>query len=185
MVKLPAADQKLAEAITNIPGYDAEQGQVVIVLNKGECGCGCGQPVEAKSRFRQGHDMKLVSILKQAYLTATSIYVADYEGTGHGGEAPVIAGWYGGAFPAKLAKSIESAKARQNGGRNTSAKKAADKIAASETPAPAPADAPRMAKGKVGRWVYEGTIEGDEFYYTNAKDDVVRVPLERVKIISE
>lgn len=180
-----ATDQKVANAVTNIPGYDPATGEIEIDLQAGGCFCGCALPVDSKSRFRQGHDMKLVSILNKA--ARYEIEVALHTGGTiiHLG-AIEAAKWFGGSFPAKVAKHLQTPHQRK-----VNAEMAADRIVGGKKKGhlsvveSAPADQPRMVKGKVGRWTYDGTVEGDQFYYTNKADKVIYVPLSKVTLIED
>lgn len=147
---------------------DVEDGVLFIEFNDKTCFCGCQQPTNGKSNFRQGHDMKLVSLLLLAVRQGLEVQLTDGGGLASTMSPERAALRFGGAFPEKLANRAAKAKKEP--------KAKAEK--AVEAPAPAPKadeDTPRSARCKVGRWVYDGTIEDGEFYYTNKRDEVVYV----------
>ncbi len=150
-----------------------EDGEQVLYIEfaDGTCWCGCHQPTNENSNFRQGHDMKLVSKLLLAARNDLSVALTS-GGLMSTMSAEVAATKFGGAFPTKLANRAAKAKTPK-AKREKGAGKA---IAASQNPAAkADPNAPRAARCKVGRWTYDGTIEEGEFYYTNKQDKVVYV----------
>lgn len=129
----------------------------------GVCLCGCHRPINEGSRFRQGHDMKLVSKLLLAARNDLTVRVTAGNTT-TSGSAEAMALHFGGSFPEKLANRAAKAKTSGKG----------KKAAKQEAPAPAVDPAlPRTGRAKVGRWVYDGTFEDGEFYYTNKKGEVI------------
>lgn len=151
----------MSKNITAAQLADVEDGTLFITFTEGQCWCGCAQATNGKSNFRQGHDMKLVSLLLLAVRRELSVQVNE---TTMSPERAAIR--FGGAFPEKLANRAAKAKKEP--------KAKAEKTV--EAPAPkVDENTPRSARCKVGRWIYDGTIEDGEFYYTNKRDEVIYV----------
>lgn len=153
-----------------------EDGTQVLYIEYGAntCRCGCQQGVNGDSRFRQGHDMKLVSKLLLAARNGLTVQVSD-GAMATSGDAATMARHFGGAFPAKLANRAAAKPAKA--AKKSKAEREADEAAAQEVE-------PKAARAKVGRWEYDGYIDSDNsFYYTNKQDKVVTVPAGKYKLV--
>lgn len=149
-----------------------------IEYSDGVCNCGCHRPTNGDSRFRQGHDMKLVSKLLLAARNDLTVQVTA-GGVATSGSAEAMARHFGGAFPQKLAN--RAAKRTKVGPKERKAIKQAEKEARE---AAAQEQEPVAIRAKVGRWEYDGYRDSDgSFYYTNKQDKVVTVPEGKFKVI--
>lgn len=154
-----------------------EDGSQVLYIEYGAdtCRCGCRQGVNGDSRFRQGHDMKLVSKLLLAARNGLTVQVTDGS-MATSGDAATMARHFGGAFPQKLANRAAAKPARKAKATKKAEREAAE-AAAQEIE-------PKAARAKVGRWEYDGYIDSDgSFYYTNKQDKVVTVPAGKFKLV--
>ncbi len=114
----------------------------VLTTNPGTCGCGCGQPVAAKRKFRQGHDAKLKSALIRAALDGSTV-----EADGRTTDALTFADAHG--FGHQVRAGVERRAARKP-------RRKSETVAAEVT-------------AKVGRWTYTGVLrdEGATFEYAD------------------
>lgn len=157
-------------------GIDEGSGNQILYIDydAGTCHCGCKQTTLGDSRFRQGHDMKLVSKLLLAARNDMTVQVTA-GGMATSGSAEVMARHFGGAFPTKLANRAAKDKAAKKPKTAKAAMHEENVEFLKAEQAKKAAEMPRSARCKVGRWVYDGTIEDGEFYYTNRKGEVIYV----------
>lgn len=138
-----------------------EQG-VVLVVEEGQCPCGCGQsPKSPKRTFVQGHDARLRGILTRAHLTGTSVTVIT-GGKAKTGTALAAAKPHAFATQVKEAAEREKERAAARDQRAAERKQKAEEAKAAKAEK-AKAVKPSDLKGqrfpvKAGRWTYEGTV---------------------------
>lgn len=158
----------MSNTVTAAQTADIEDETLFITFSDTTCFCGCQQPTNGKSNFRQGHDMKLVSLLLLAVRKGLSVQITDGGGLASTMSPERAALRFGGAFPEKLANRAAKAKKEPKAKAPKAEAAPAPEVKADE-------NTPRSARCKVGRWIYDGTIEDGEFYYTNKRDEVVYV----------
>lgn len=56
-------------------GKRIEGDVLTIVAGDGLCGCGCGEATKGKSKYRQGHDARLRSLLYEAHRDGKSVVI--------------------------------------------------------------------------------------------------------------
>ncbi len=147
-----------------------------------KCSCGCGEIVAGKSKFRQGHDARMVSQLVAAVVGAG---ITAANGT-FKGATPVVPPAFN-AVDAKMVVGNEDIQARINTATDAVAGLFGDKLAAKfngaamsgwakyDKPERAPRAAKAAVEAKVGRWTKSGKVVKGEFVYTDAKGVEVRV----------
>ncbi len=109
-----------------------------------------GCTATTKRTFAPGHDARLKGFLIRNGAEGNLVRVGDDVNT----SAQAVANQFG--FSGMVADGIAKAQAR------AIAKKAPK------------AKAPKKVTAKVGRWFYEGIVEGDEFVYTDKRENVLR-----------
>jgi hypothetical protein len=149
------------------------------------CGCGCGQAVNPRSTFRQGHDARMVSQLACAVVGHSGWSKAD----------PVVPTVFGAAAAERItgsndiqARIDEAAKlVEQHFGPaladkfHSAAMNGWDKALKQREPK---GGAPKTVKAKVGRWEREGVLNGNqEFIWTDAKGAEKIVPAGKYKLV--
>lgn len=120
------------------------------------CACSATCTSETRSRFAQGHDARMVSLLvKQVVATEIDVEVAAQRVVGAGGSAALVN---------KLHRAVANAEAK------------ADR----KQTKPAQRPVSRKIRAKVGRWEYEGTLanrqtDGKLAFFYQTKGGATRV----------
>ncbi|WP_405844651.1 hypothetical protein [Streptomyces sp. NBC_01518] len=117
-----------------------------------------GCEATARKLFAQGHDAKLKSFLIKAGVAGHEVQ-RDEGGMTSVADAATHANRY--SFGHMIVAGIERAEGKAAAKAERQAAKVAKRAAGTPTP--------EVVKAKVGRWVYEGVIQGDEFVYTDSK----------------
>lgn len=150
------------------PGYDP-RNTVILVIDKGKCLCGCGEPpVGRDSFFRMGHDARLRGKLIRAYIMGHE--VARVGDTGNTSSDAMS--W---AKQLEWGSYLETAKAREDALRAARIERSNRKLV-EEATGPQVGDRKLL---KIGRWEYTGEViavydDGDRivYRYTTKSGDV-------------
>lgn len=128
------------------------------IQSQKKCACGCALPVVSKANYRPGHDARHAGQVARRLIERPSDPAANQ----------ILAAMSVG-LRAKVAGQIARATEKAEKGLPTPRKT----VAAVPAP-PQVSEAPEDVLAWVGRWCYEGRVEGTEFVYTNRLGDEVR-----------
>lgn len=167
------------DSSTNTDQYRAKkQGMsnaLILVVEDGECGCGCQQKTSRTATFRMGHDARLRGKLIRAHCTDTPVAIVDGDQIGVSTAMEVAAahGWEGYLKVAKEREELRAAERAERANRQVLAR----------------ATGPRVGDRqcvKVGRWMKTGNViavfsDGQEIEveYVDSKGNVQRKMISR------